>query len=288
LRSHQACYKRAGDTEIGATVWPTDYQYRGTVLFLHGGALIWGARKDIEPWFIDVFNRRGLSVVSVDYRLAPATKLPLIAQDVRDALLWVRGEASESLTGGRGPIIAVGRSAGGYLALLSGLWPERPSLIVSLYGYGSVRESWYTESDPFYSRQGAVSQREAVNSLQSDAVVTEAGEGRFAFYLYTRQQGLWPQAVTGLAIGDLGEYCPVERLDRHYPATLLIHGTMDTDVPFESSQRMADRLRERGVASDLELLQGTGHAFDKDIAEKRVAVTYQKIVEFIEVHLPAQ
>jgi acetyl esterase/lipase len=57
-------------------------------------------------------------VISIDYRLAPETKLPAIVEDVRDALRWMRTYA-DTLYIDRERIGVCGGSAGGCLTLKS-------------------------------------------------------------------------------------------------------------------------------------------------------------------------
>jgi len=47
-----------------------------------------------------------------------------------------------------------------------------------------------------------------------------------------------------------------------YPATLLLHGDKDVDVPFQMSERMAAALKRQGVMHQLYRLEGFNHAFD--------------------------
>ena len=69
------------------------------VVQIHGGALMGGRRlakltaaNRLERELLDA----GCAIVSIDYRLAPETKLPEILGDVVDAHAWVRGKAPAS------------------------------------------------------------------------------------------------------------------------------------------------------------------------------------------------
>ena len=65
-------------------------------------------------------------MVSVDYRLAPETKLPAILEDVRDAYRWVREKGPGLFHADPGRIAISGGSAGGYLTLASGFMDDPP------------------------------------------------------------------------------------------------------------------------------------------------------------------
>ena len=144
-------------------------------------------------------------------------------------------------------VAVCGGSAGGYLTLMTGFAVNpRPKALVSYWGYGDIVGAWYSRPDPFYLRQPAVTREEALSAVGS-APVSEPPpkNNRGRFYLYCRQQGLWPKEVAGRdpATEDrwFSRYCPVRNVTREYPPTMLVHGTADTDVPYEQSKLMADR-----------------------------------------------
>src|SRR5947209_574941 len=63
---------------------------RPVVLWIHGGALIMGDRGGIDRKLRDRLLASGYTIVSIDYRLAPETKLPALWEDVEDAYRWLR------------------------------------------------------------------------------------------------------------------------------------------------------------------------------------------------------
>jgi dipeptidyl aminopeptidase/acylaminoacyl peptidase len=52
---------------------------------------------------------------------------------------------------------------------------------------------------------------------------------------------------------------PLYGADKNYPPTMLIHGTEDTDVPYEQSVLMAERLKEVGIKYELITIPGAEH-----------------------------
>src|SRR5207249_3612888 len=106
-------------------------------------------------------------------------------------------------------------------------------------------------------------------------------------YLYCRQQGLWPQVLTGhdpeKEPGFFDPFCPERNVTRDYPPTLLIHGTKDTDVPYELSVRMDKAPSAKDVPHKFITIPGGGHGFsrrDQEIASQ----TYQQVIEFLKSH----
>ncbi len=87
---------------------------RGIVVLLHGGFWrpVW-ARDLMDPLAAHL-AMGGWTTVNVEYRRGPGAVADTLA-DVATALGWVRDHAGE--IGGPTPVIAVGHSAGGYLAV---------------------------------------------------------------------------------------------------------------------------------------------------------------------------
>lgn len=84
-------YKTVAHHPLKADVYrPHDARRHPVIFWLHGGALIFGDRTHIRAVQVERYVKAGFVVVSIDYRLAPETKLPEILEDVRDAYLWVR------------------------------------------------------------------------------------------------------------------------------------------------------------------------------------------------------
>lgn len=268
---------------LQADIYPAAGPSRGTILYLHSGGLIWGSRKGLVEQQVALFHREGFSLVASDYRLAPESKLPEIAGDIRTTLRWIR-EQGDRLGLHVANLVVAGASAGGYLALLTGLWPERPRAILSLYGYGDILGDWYNSTSDFYRRLPPVSRAEAY-SLVGAGPITEGSRRRFGFYVYCRQQGAWTQEVAGLPAEELAAYCPLLQADSQFPPTYLLHGDEDTDVPFGESVRMHRRLRELGVESRLLPMVGRGHLFDLEHGDPEVEHALEQAVAFLKAQL---
>ena len=286
-------YKIAGDCEIQADVYRIlDDAVHPVIIWIHGGALITGHRGGINPEQLDMYLSAGYTVVSIDYRLAPEMKLKAIIQDLQDAFRWVRGRGPELFNVDPDRMAVIGHSAGGYLTLMAGFCVKpRPSALISFYGYGDIAGDWYSRPDPFYCQQPPVSKEEAYEAVGDKPISNDSGQSeRGHFYLYCRQHGLWPKEVTGhdpdLDPDTFNPFCPVRNVTMEYPPTLLLHGNVDTDVPYEQSVMMADELARVGVDHEFITIPNGGHGFDGTGSKNPVVVNaFERVMTFLKYHV---
>ena len=259
-------YKTVSGCEIPLDVYaPGGEDRHPAVMNIHGGALMGGSRKQAgSPMLAELF-RQGYVIVSIDYRLAPETKVPGIIEDVQDAWRWVRNEGSRRFRIDPDRISTTGGSAGGYLTLMSGFCLEpRPRSLVSYFGYGDIDGPWLAEPDEFYrTHQPLQKKEEAWVGFGNGPVSERSADPHGQLYLYFRQQGIWPAQVSGHDPHReqkwFDRYCPIRNVTKAWPPTLLIHGTDDTDVPYAESKAMAAKLAEIGVEHDFITVPGAGH-----------------------------
>lgn len=287
-------YKTVGDLPIKADVYrlPGD-EVRPVIVWIHGGALIVGQRTGgPNPEQRKRYLDAGYVIVSIDYRLAPETKLNGIITDVQDAFKWVRAKGPDLYKIDPKRVAVVGHSAGGYLTLMSGFAVEpRPQALIAFYGYGDIDGDWYAKPDPFYRRtRPLVSKEAAYKAITSKEIAEGNVKGRGDFYMYCRQNGLWPSLVTRHDLQKepraFDRFCPVRNVTKAYPPTLLLHGDNDTDVPHQQSVDMANELKRVGVAHEFFSVKGGGHGFDgKGMKDANVAAAFAQIEAFLKKHI---
>jgi len=84
-------YRKIGSLAISADVFrPVGPGPHPVVLWIHGGALVFGDRGMLPKEQLERYLRAGLAVVSIDYRLAPETKLDGILDDLAAAHAWLQ------------------------------------------------------------------------------------------------------------------------------------------------------------------------------------------------------
>lgn len=286
-------YKTVGDLPIRADVYrlPGD-QVRPVIVWIHGGGLITGGRGGPALEQRQRYLDAGYVIVSIDYRLAPETKLPSIVEDVRDAIQWVRAKGPELLRIDPRRVAVIGHSAGGYLTLMAGFIVEpRPQALIAFYGYGDVDGDWYAKPHAIYRKTRPLFTKEEAYMAIGARETTNGGvKGRSNFYTYCRQNGLWPKEVVGFDPAtqprEFDRFCPIRNVTQDYPPTLLLHGDQDIDVPYEQSAAMAAELKRAGVVHEFISIKGGGHGFDgKGLSDPAVAAAFDTIENFLQQHV---
>jgi acetyl esterase/lipase len=282
-------FKKVGDLEIKADVHrANDTRIRPAVVWIHGGALIVGHRENINNQVKKMLLDAGYAIISIDYRLAPESKLPAIIEDLEDALTWIREKGPELFLIDSSRIAVMGGSAGGYLTLTSGFrCKPRPTVLVVFYGYGDLIGDWYsTPSRHARHNKIKITKELAFQQVSgppiSDSRLRKGNGGDF--YQYCRQNGFWPEAVSGWGPHNEAQkffpYMPIQNITKDYPPTVLIHGTEDTDVPYEQSVMMVKLFEKYGIDHQFVTIPGAEHGL-KDGDPKLIDAAYVSALKFV-------
>jgi len=268
---------------------PSDDAARPILVWIHGGALIMGNREGISAPVKKWAAEKGYVLVSIDYRLAPETQLPEIIKDIEDAFAWIRKDGPRLFHANPAKIAVAGGSAGGYLTMTAGFRVKPgPTALLSLWGYGDLIGDWYSTPSPHARHQTIKMSREEAYRQVSGPVVSDArdrkGDGS-AFYQHCRQHGTWPMAVSGWDPKRTPEkfypYMPLKNVTKDYPPTVLIHGTSDTDVPYEQSTMMASEFSKHKVRHEMISIPGGEHGLNGG-DPKLIEAAYQKAFAFVD------
>jgi dipeptidyl aminopeptidase/acylaminoacyl peptidase len=81
------------------------------------------------------------------------------------------------------------------------------------------------------------------------------------------------------------EASPINHVDKNDPPVLLIHGSLDSIVPSENSDLLAEKLRAVGVPVTYDKIKGWSHVMDffSPITERTLWHCYQ----FLKTHAPS-
>jgi acetyl esterase/lipase len=283
-------YKIIGQDSIKSDFYriSNDTIVRPIIVWLHGGALIMGSKNRLPKEQLEFYLHAGYSLLSIDYRLAPETKLNEIVEDIKDAIIWVQNNDTQLQIDPK-RIFVIGHSAGGYLSLMTGyILDNPPRAIVSFYGYGDLQSEWCNQPDSFYLNYRKVPKEKAYKLIRGSTITSASNDERFDLYLYCRQQGIWSNIVSGRDTKKEPEYfnqfCPIKNINSNYPPVLLIHGDNDTDVPFKQSVLMDEALSLKNIDHQFIRMTGFGHAFDKTkggLSNAQINNTFNEVVKFL-------
>ncbi|MFV1964206.1 MAG: alpha/beta hydrolase family protein [Pirellulaceae bacterium] len=99
-----------------------------------------------------------------------------------------------------------------------------------------------------------------------------------------RQRGVWPEMVSGWDPHEEPErytpFMPVKNVSASYPPTLLIHGTVDTDVPYEQSLMMSEEFHKHSVPHKLISIPGGEHGLAGGDSDQ-INAAYDAAGEFV-------
>src|SRR5699024_3337299 len=104
----------------------------GTLIYLHGGGLVFGEKTDLPLEYLDILRSR-FDVLLADYRLAPESNIDDIFSDLQDIYHFAASLKHVN-------IYVLGRSAGAYLSVMM----ARDFIIagvIEFYGYFNFTHS---------------------------------------------------------------------------------------------------------------------------------------------------
>jgi len=257
-------YRRASGVELKADIY-TPYPAAGptpTIVAIHGGGWVEGT-KDSMTLSLLPYLERGFSVVNIGYRLGRVAEAPAAVEDARCALRWVVANAERYRFDPR-RIVVMGWSAGGHLALTTGMLPLSagfdstcPAPDATRWSSGDLPEvkvaaviNWFGITDVADLLVGSNAKHYAVEWLGGRADRMDLAR-RVSPMTYVRA-------------GD--------------PPVLTIHGDADPFVPYSHATRLHQALDKAGVPNRLVTIAKGGHG-DFSPAERRMI--YAAIFEFL-------
>ena len=244
------------DAKLDLYVTRTPEKPLPTLIWIHGGGWTGGTKESFAG--IPSYLAMGMNVVNVEYRLARVAPAPAAVEDCRCALRWVIQHAKEyGIDVNR--IVVSGGSAGGHLALTTGMLPASAGLDRQCPGPDNLKVAaivnWY----------GIADVNELLDGVNMKAyAVTWLGSAPDREQIATRVS-------------------PLTYVRAGLPPVLTIHGDADPTVPYTQSVRLHKALTAAGVPNELLTMPGGRHGFDCCTATQRVNA-YAKIREFLVLH----
>ncbi|MEE6654689.1 alpha/beta hydrolase [Limosilactobacillus fermentum] len=241
------------------------------ILYLHGGGLIFGERDDLPEPYITKFNQAGYSFITLDYPLAPETKLDQTLRILNQSLGTLSTELKLTDT------VAMGRSAGSYLWYLLIKDGFSPRAFLDFYGYANVTDPSFKMPAPAYTKFPLVAPMEARALIQKHPVVNADLDQRFPLYLSGRQLGTWLSSFLP-RVNQAAQFSVAPAELAAFPPTVLVHCSADPDVPYALAKASADLIPR----SELLTLNLAEHDFDRAVSEESLRV-YDQFIDWLKI-----
>ena len=225
------------------------------LMYIHGGGWVGGSKEGnvlrLLPWL-----EMGWAVVNVQYRLGEVSLAPAAVEDCLCALRWVIRNAEQyNIDASR--IVVTGNSAGGHLALTTGMIPASAGLDRQCPGGETLSVAaiinWYGITDVGDLLDGPNMKSYAVEWMGSMPNRYEIAE-RVSPLTYVRAE---------------------------LPPILSIHGDADPTVPYQHGVRLHEELAKAGVANQLHTVPGGRHG---RFNHQQTIAIFETIREFLGAH----
>jgi acetyl esterase/lipase len=223
-----------------------------TLVYMHGGFWAAGTKEGslmaIMPWL-----EMGWNVVNVEYRLARVALAPAAVEDCLCALRYINNQA-KTYDIDTTRIVLTGESAGGHLALTTGIIPDTAGLDRQCAGAPLPKVAaiinWFGITDVYDVIEGPHRANAAMQWFGS---------------LPNRE--------------DLARrVSPLTYVRSGLPPILTVHGDADNVVPYQHGVRLHEALTKAGVTNQLVTIPGGRHG--NFTPEERTRI-YSTIREFL-------
>lgn len=238
-------YSTANNTELKLDLYlPKNHSTPlPTLMLFHGGGWVAG-QKERNVLQLLPYLSLGWAVVNVEYRLARNSPAPAAVEDCRCALRWVAYHAKE-YNFDISKIVLTGGSAGGHLALITGMLPAQSIFDRQCPTIDSVR--WRNGTEP----QVNVA---AIVNWYGITDVAELLEGPNAKHYAMEWFGSLSNRKELARIAS-----PITHVRAGLPPTITVHGDEDDVVPYSQAVRLHAALNRVGVPNKLVTIHGAKH-----------------------------
>jgi acetyl esterase/lipase len=224
-----------------------------TLIYFHGGGWVAGSKESSSLTFLPFLNM-GWNVVNVEYRLARISLAPAAVQDSLCALRWVYRHGKEyNVDTNR--LVLMGNSAGGHLALTTGMIPASASLDSLCPGSDELKVAaiinWYGITD--------------VDELLSGPNVRD--------YAVMWLGGMLNREEIAKRVS------PLTYVRAELPPIISIQGNEDPVVPYSQNVRLHQALDKAGIRNALVTIPEGKHGGFSDM---EMAKAYAEIRGFLD------
>jgi len=206
------------------------------MIYFHGGGWVSGHKGDGMMYTL-AWLEMGWDIINVEYRLAAIAPAPAAVEDCLCALRWVASHAAEyQIDPAR--IVVMGDSAGGHLALMTGMAPA---------GAGLDRPCNPSGDAPLPKAAGIVNWygiTDVADLLQDP----KHRESTLLWFANVANRKALARRVS-----------PVTWVRADLPPVITIHGDSDPSVPYRQAIKLRDALNAVHARNELVTIKGGKH-----------------------------
>jgi len=232
------------------------------VLFVHGGSLVEGDRKDAPlPRIADAFKKNGIGFAVMSYRLGPENKWPSQPDDVAAAFAWLKRNIAKR-GGNAKKIFVVGHSSGGLLTALHG-------------------------TDEKYLKKNKLNLSDIAGCIPMGTLLTNTFnlDGLSA----ERQRSIFEKNAYLSIFGSydvLRDSIPIAHVSKNMPPFLILIAEAEQHQPpiLNSAREFAAAAGQTGSKVEIEVLKGRTHYEAINQMVNTEDPTLSRILKFVKAH----
>ncbi len=233
------------------------------VVFIHGGGWVAGDKEGAATYVLP-YLEMGWAAVNVEYRLAKISLAPAAVEDCRCAMHWIGRNAGKYNFDVK-KIVVTGGSAGGHLALTTGMFELSDGFDNNCAWEDDTKWSGpWTDMAP------------KVAAIVNWFGITDVAEMLQGPGLRSWAVGWFGSMPNRMELAK--ELSPINHIHAGLPPVLTIHGDADPLVPYSQAVRLHQALDKAGVRNQLLTIPGGGH---DGFTPEQMVHAYQVIREFL-------
>ncbi|MGB2691349.1 MAG: alpha/beta hydrolase [Thermodesulfobacteriota bacterium] len=249
-----------------ASITTSEVGTRPALVFIHGGAWIFGDKGDVndEEILFDAAEMGGFHLISIGYRLATEDPWPAQIHDANAAIRWIK-QNSEMLGIDPDRIIIVGGSSGAHIAAavatasdideLQGSQnlepPTSTDVALAVLIFGAYDLNMIVDDGVELLEDGTCEGDTIATGIGGIAGVLLLLDCSITFNLFDPLDGCAQQALDSAS--------PELFVDSTDPPTFLAHGRDDCTVPHQQTIGMTNALDAAGVTFQSMIIPGGEH-----------------------------
>lgn len=266
-------YSTANNTDLKLDLYLPKKRERAVpvLMLFHGGGWV-GGEKERNVMQLLPYLSMGWAVVNVEYRLAKNSPAPAAVEDCRCALRWAFYQAKQ-YNFDTSKIVLTGGSAGGHLALMTGILPDKNEFDRAC---PTVDETRWTQASEPQLKVAAIVNFYGITDVADLLDGENAKHYAIEWFGSAKNRTELARAVS-----------PINYVRAGLPPIITFHGDRDDIVPYSQAVRFHAALEKAGVTNQFVTLKGAGHG---GFNRQQLVDSFASIREFLRKNgvLPAK